>query len=164
MAIEVPERPLEAGEFILRAWRPKEAAWYLSARDEDVFAWTTEARSATRDELAATISENNARPKWVALAICRGDGTPIGNISLVPAVGQSGWAEISYWLAPSGRRRGAATRAVGALVDWALAEGDFDGVFLKIAPRNAASIAVAVRCGFREVGREGDAIRFEKRK
>src|SRR5258708_6367896 len=47
LVTRVPDAPLSAGAFVLRAWRPKDATAYLRARDQEVFEWTTDERIAT---------------------------------------------------------------------------------------------------------------------
>jgi ribosomal-protein-alanine N-acetyltransferase len=161
--VQTPNAALKAGRFILRAWRPEDAAWYLSARDEEVFKWTTERRDLTVEEIRSAIERHLIEPKWVALAIARDDGTPVGNISLVPqADGLS--AEASFWLAAEGRGAGAATGAHNALREWAFAQSGVEVVFLKIAPGNASSVGVAWRCGFREAAPDDERLRFERRR
>jgi RimJ/RimL family protein N-acetyltransferase len=56
-------------------------------------------------------------------------------------------AEFGYWLAPSARGRGAATRALRLIAAWSLAEG-FVRLELFTHPDNTASAAVAQRAGF----------------
>jgi len=81
VVIRVPNAPLSAGAFVLRAWRPEDAGAYLRGRDQEVFKWTTEEREATVEQLASTIARNLDSPTWVALAITRSDEQIIGNIS-----------------------------------------------------------------------------------
>jgi RimJ/RimL family protein N-acetyltransferase len=163
MVTRVPDAPLSAGAFVLRAWKPEDAASYLQGRDHEVFRWTTEKRETTADELASTIAQNLERPEWVALAISRSDDQIVGNISLVPQAGGTS-AEASYWLAPEGRGSGAATAALEALTDWAFANLDIECVFLKIAPDNTRSLAVAQRCGFVEAPPHDERLRLERRR
>ena len=161
--IRVPGAPLSAGAFVLRAWRPEDATAYLGGRDREVFKWTTEERGTTVEQLAAIIARNAESPEWVALAITRSDDRIVGNISLVPqADGKS--AEASYWLAPEGRGSGAATAALSALTAWAFANLDIDCVFVKIAPDNTASLAVARGCGFEKFGPHDERLRLERRR
>lgn len=74
--------------------------------------------------------------------------------------------EIGYSILDERRRRGYATEAVRALVEWALAHPDVDRVIASIAPTNEPSLALARRLGFVEVGRhwdeeDGDELEFE---
>lgn len=55
--------------------------------------------------------------------------------------------EIGYWLASSARGRGVVTRAVRALCDITFRDLGFNRVNVRVAPENAASLAVAERLG-----------------
>jgi RimJ/RimL family protein N-acetyltransferase len=74
--------------------------------------------------------------------------------------------EIGYGILEQHRRRGYATEAVGALVEWALEQSNVDRVILSIAPTNEPSLAIARRFGFVEIGRhwddeDGEELEFE---
>ena len=62
-----------------------------------------------------------------------------------------GCGEIGYMLAAPARGRGAATRAVRLLVDWAFETLGLERLELHIDTHNAPSLAVAARAGFTEV-------------
>ena len=71
---------------------------------------------------------------------------------LVGCCGVDDWskadvAQFGYWIAPSGRGRGYATRAAILLTRW-LFELGAARVFLTIVAENEASVAVAHRAGF----------------
>ena len=61
-------------------------------------------------------------------------------------------AEVGYWVAPEQRRRGAASRSVRLLTDWAFDTLGIVRVQLMADRRNDASQAVARRCGFQREG------------
>jgi hypothetical protein len=42
-----PDVTLHADDFFLRPWEIKDAAWYVEARDKEVFKWTKESRDLT---------------------------------------------------------------------------------------------------------------------
>jgi RimJ/RimL family protein N-acetyltransferase len=73
---------------------------------------------------------------------------------LVGSVGlhRTDWAvprtEVGYWLRSTATGRGYATEGVLALTQWALADLGATRVELVTDERNAASRAVAERCGF----------------
>lgn len=69
---------------------------------------------------------------------------------LEPAAG--GVVEIGYTVFPEHRRRGYATEAVAALVDWAFDTGEVTTVVATVAPDNVPSLAVLDRAGFRPIG------------
>jgi RimJ/RimL family protein N-acetyltransferase len=86
-------------------------------------------------------------PSGVAFAI-----TDARSGELVGCCGVDDWskadvAQFGYWIAPSARRRGYATRAVVLLARW-LFELGAARVFLTIVAENEASVAVARRAGF----------------
>lgn len=59
-------------------------------------------------------------------------------------------AEVSYWFAPEGRGRGAATTAVRLVAMWAFeAWARLERIELQTLPENAASQRVAERAGFK---------------
>ena len=72
----------------------------------------------------------------------------MGNIALVIGEKANGTAEIMYWLAPEGRGRGIATKAVQLLRDWAFHSLEIDQIILKTHLDNIASQRVAERAGF----------------
>jgi [ribosomal protein S5]-alanine N-acetyltransferase len=57
-------------------------------------------------------------------------------------------AELGYWLLPEARGQGTATRAVRAVMAWALGEGEFGRLEIEHELENVASCRVAQRCGF----------------
>jgi RimJ/RimL family protein N-acetyltransferase len=75
-------------------------------------------------------------------------GALLGNAGL--AVGEPGVGEISYWVAADARGRGAATRAVRLLVDWAWQCG-LRRVQLHARVENVGSQRVAEKAGLRRV-------------
>jgi RimJ/RimL family protein N-acetyltransferase len=59
-----------------------------------------------------------------------------------------GIVELSYGIAPPARGRGIATRAARLAAGWALTEGGFSRVELRIPESHAASRRVAEKAGF----------------
>jgi RimJ/RimL family protein N-acetyltransferase len=59
---------------------------------------------------------------------------------------------VGYWLRPSVRGRGIMTRAVRAIVDWAVEEHGIGRLVLTTHPDNVASQRVAERAGFSRLG------------
>ena len=81
------------------------------------------------------------RPFAIAAA---GDGAFFGVIDVrLCEVGS-----IGYWVAPSARGRGVATRALALLSRWAVTEGGVERLELTTHPENIASQRVAEKCGF----------------
>lgn len=61
-----------------------------------------------------------------------------------PAIGETG-----YWVVASARGRGVATRAVRLITDWAFDAMSLERLQITTHEENAASRAVAEKCGFR---------------
>jgi len=72
-----------------------------------------------------------------------------GLVSIEPDAKQG---EIGYALAREARGRGIATRALGLVTRYALADLGLERVQLDIATDNEASMRVAERCGYRREG------------
>jgi RimJ/RimL family protein N-acetyltransferase len=79
-------------------------------------------------------------------------GTRLGAVGLEVHADPAPHGEIGYWLAAPARGRGAATRAVRVLAEWALEALVLPKVEVHVLPANARSQAVARRAGFRPVG------------
>ena len=70
-------------------------------------------------------------------------------IAVAPSIHETGrQTELGYLVAPWGRRRGAATVALGALTRWAFEERGMLRAYLHINVGNEGSRAVARRCGY----------------
>jgi len=151
--IRVPEAPL-GGQFVaLRQWEPDDAEWYVAARDEEIFRWTTEPRELDPDVLRRVIEANRQEPRWVGLAITDGSsGERLGNIALTITDPEHRVGEGHYWLAAGARGRRAASDAVRTIAQWAFASLPIDRIDLLINPGNVASKRVARRTGFEDVG------------
>lgn len=74
-------------------------------------------------------------------------GEAMGYVALRCALAE-GTAEVSYWVAPAGRGRSAAARAVSALSDWAFDVLGLHRLWLMHSTANSRSCAVAIRAGF----------------
>jgi RimJ/RimL family protein N-acetyltransferase len=71
----------------------------------------------------------------------------VGIIEFVPR--GAGSVELTYGIVPNTRGRGIATRALRMATDWALSEGTFRQVELRVGACHAASQRVAQKAGFR---------------
>jgi RimJ/RimL family protein N-acetyltransferase len=67
-----------------------------------------------------------------------------------------GRAELGYTIFPDQRRRGYASEAAVAMMDWAKREHSVNRFFVSIAPENSASLAMAAKLGFTKVGEQID--------
>lgn len=138
----------------LRALQPDDADWIFSAcQDAEVQRWTTIPRPYSLDHAREFVADSpNVR---LAMAIVdAASDLPVG-VAGVNAV-TDGIATVGYWVAPWGRRRGAATEALHVLSTIAARIDGVHTVRALIAGTNAASQAVAGRAGFTHAGATGD--------
>ncbi|MCE7987165.1 MAG: N-acetyltransferase [Caldilinea sp. CFX5] len=152
---------LEADAVRLRAWQPADAKWYVEARDDLIYQFTTEKQTLTVEETVVAINAANISNGAICMAITdQASDELLGNLYIDPAqVNQTG--EVGYWLARQARGRGIATTAVKLLSAWALAHLSLKHLWLKVMAENRASCNVAERVGFREVGRqEADGVQW----
>lgn len=167
-ALLLPDPPLADEAITLRPWAERDVDPACEAtRDPVIARFTRVPEHQTGDELRQWLLERELARKageTLSLAIA---GTAsdafLGTISLLRFDWRDRRCEIGYWLAPWGRGRGAATRAVILLSRWALEEIGVGRVALCTDTDNAASQAVAERSGFAREGilrsyedREGD--------
>ena len=75
-----------------------------------------------------------------------------GCVSLYDVEAEARRASIGYWVAAHARRRGLATASVAVVARWAFATLGLARLQLTCGPDNAASQAVARRCGFTREG------------
>ena len=144
-----PDVTLRADDFFLRPWEVEDAAWYVEARDEEVFKWTRERRDLTIEETEEAIESGNRDPGALGFAIVDSrTGKRVGHICLAFREKNRDSAEVMYWLAPWGRGRGIATNAVKLLSQWAFDSMGLKRVTLKTLVGNTRSQLVAKRVGF----------------
>ncbi|ACQ82071.1 GCN5-related protein N-acetyltransferase [Beutenbergia cavernae DSM 12333] len=140
--------PTLAGEAVtLRAWRLEDADWYVTARDDTVFTFTTERRDLTAADVVRAIERARSSATTAAFAIEDERGALVGNLALE----LDDTAGVSYFLAPAGRGRGLATDAVRTALGW-LRSLLVTEVRAVTAADNVASSALLERLGFRPVG------------
>ncbi len=103
----------------------------------------------------ADLAEDPATQPWLGRAIVaiEADGARvIGSVGFHSPPDTTGRVEVGYHVEPEYRRQGVATEAVAALLDWAAREHGVARFRAAIAPDNVASLGVAARLGFRQVG------------
>jgi ribosomal-protein-alanine N-acetyltransferase len=149
-----PDPPLEAEEIALRPFRVDDAAAVAAAcRDPAIMRFTFMEDGLTEAQAVEWIIRSNER--WA-------DGHPrfaIVHRDKNRLLGQVGLnvnprhvsAEGHYWVVPSDRQRGVASRALGLVADWAFSNG-IQRLFLVIHPENVASNRLAERMGFTREG------------
>ena len=84
-----------------------------------------------------------------------GGGEVVGHVDFHGPPWMVGRADIGYSIFAARRRRGYATEAAQALVDWAFTQ-DQAQVFASVMPTNTASLRVVEKLGFAQVGEQID--------
>ena len=149
------EQPvLSAGADVgLRPWHPDDRDTVVAAyADPDIAYW--HARTMTVDEAATWIDHwprrwaDETGAGW-AITL---DGEAVGQLSLRQLNHADGLTDLSYWVLPTARGRGAATAALGAVAHWSFDELGLYRIVVDHSVRNTASCAVATKAGFRLEG------------
>jgi ribosomal-protein-alanine N-acetyltransferase len=142
---------LTDGSVVLRVSEPRDLpAIDAGIHDPDVIRWVGPTRGSAIDVLALN------RQRWASgsptLSICERDGECVGLVWLNVREADQTTGSIGYWLLPSARGRGIATRAVRLLSDWATRDLGVTNLRLTTEPENERSRRVAERSGFRQTG------------
>lgn len=90
-------------------------------------------------------------------------GEALGSVVLMLRP-QPGVAGLGYWLVPSARGRGAATRAAALLSSWALDVAGVARVEAWVEPGNEASRRVLAAAGFQQEGTLRSFLAFQSRR
>ncbi len=85
----------------------------------------------------------------------------VGDVGFKGGPDRRGSVEIGYGIAPAYRRRGYASEAASALVEWAFARPDVRRVIAECLPDNAGSIKVLEGLGMRQTHRDGRMLKWE---
>jgi RimJ/RimL family protein N-acetyltransferase len=118
--------------------------------------WTDTIPARERlEQLAADPSE---QPWLVRAVVQRAPRQVAGNVGFRGPPDEEGRGEIGYGIVASQRRHGYAREAITGLTDWAFATGEARACVASVSPRNAASLALVRRLGFRQVGERIDEI------
>jgi RimJ/RimL family protein N-acetyltransferase len=134
-------------DVVLRRLEPSDWTIELElARVPDVPTWTLYPADLTEAQARARAVANVARAEAGTgiRYVLEERGVPLGTAGF--GRGEDGF-EVFYVLKPEGRGRGLVTAAVTALIAWLDAQGE-PAVWLSTLDGNAASEAVATRCGF----------------
>lgn len=141
----------------LRAWRVDDApalAMTLAANDAHLRAWTpwvVDGRvpgQSLEERLAQHADDFAAGRAWV-YGIYAGDGTEVlGGCGLYARVGPAA-LEIGYWLSAESTGQGLATESASALTALAFSNPAIERVEIHCDPRNAASVRIPQRLGYR---------------
>jgi RimJ/RimL family protein N-acetyltransferase len=148
----------------LREWRPDDLDDLVELLDEaDVARWTP--ITSPFDVEAGVAYLKRARQgrtsgQRIQLAITTDGERPLGEVLLFGHDTGLSEAELGYVVGAEHRGRGLARRALALLSGYARSELALTRLVLRIDPGNAASRAVARRCGFRlsrepSIGQDG---------
>jgi [ribosomal protein S5]-alanine N-acetyltransferase len=138
----------EASLAFLRAYvaGDREAAARLAgAVLPDDWPGTREAHEGLTWHLAAVEKDPRELPWRVRLVIL--DGVIVGSINLKGPPDEHGDVEIGWGLIPTVQRRGLATEAAQAVIEWAFRDRAVRRVIATIAPDHERSQQVALRLG-----------------
>ena len=148
-AMKKPNRIMQTDDILLRAWTPDDAQWYVESRDEEVFRWTTERCDLTINDASEAILQTNNKEDVLSFAITeKNNDRLIGNIALVLDKSDRRCGEIMFWLAPWGRGRGLAGKAVELLCRRTFEDLNLEKITAKILPENNRSRRLLKRLGF----------------
>ena len=138
------------------AGRPKEAEHLVGLRlPED---WPDEHDARLLRMRLGQLRSNPEWQEWLARAIVlRTTGRPMaGYIGFHGPPDVIGRAEMGYTVRPKFLRQGYATEAAKAMMEWARIQHRVSSFYLSIAPHNHASLAMAAKLGFTQVGEQID--------
>jgi RimJ/RimL family protein N-acetyltransferase len=137
----------------LREWRPDDLDDLVELLDEaDVARWTPITSPFDVDAGVAYLKRahhGRTTGQRIQLAITTDGERPLGEVLLFGRDTGHSEAELGYVVGAAHRGRGLATRALALLSGYARSELALIRLVLRIDPGNAASRAVARRCGFR---------------
>lgn len=145
---------LADGVVRLRPWADGDVACVeQAARDPRIPDSTSVPARYTRAEGLAFVARQHERlasGQGVSVAIADHDTDEALGLVILQPRPQPGVAGLGYWIVPSARQRGLASRAVGLMTGWGL--GDFARVEAWVEPDNAASQRVLESNGFEREG------------
>lgn len=148
-----PAEPLRDDRVVLRPWRREDLPdVHAGMQDPEVPRWTRIPEGNPPHEVRRYFDgQDRAQADGVELVLAVADPADdrfLGSISLLRVDLAEARAEVGYWLAPWGRGRGVLTSALTLLSRWALTDGGFARLELRIDPRNVASLAAGERAGY----------------
>ncbi len=155
-ALRTGSQPRIPGRAVaLRPWVEDDVATLVHAyADPDIQRW--HCRSLDHGEAARLVRRWNdawAAETGASWAVSEHAGGPVvGRVAFRTMLLAEGFAELGYWVLPSARGRGVATRAVTALTDWAFDVVGLQRLELRHSTLNAASCRVAATTGYATEG------------
>ena len=120
--------------FTFRELVPEDQSWIERAsQDSEIQKWTANGGQQVKE-----------RQAWVILK----DTEPVGVISLHSVDLLTSAADVGYWVAPWGRRQGAASAALRLVEGELIQTPEVKSIQLSIMEGNHASIALATSLGY----------------
>lgn len=140
----------------LREWRSEDLDDLIELLDEpDVARWTPMPSPFDVEAGMAYLKrahQGRTSGQRIQLAITTDGSRPLGEVLLFGVDAGLKEAELGYLVGAPHRRRGLASGALSLLSGYARSTLSLNRLLLRIDPDNAASCAVAQRCGFRLTG------------
>ena len=138
----------------LRNLEYSDAEWITRAcQDEEVQRWTKIPRPYTQQHAESFIADNNGDlAAWAIIDIRSQEPVGVCGIHHIA----NGVASVGYWVAPSGRKSGAASTALQILRTLAKRIGNAHTLQATIAESNSASRRTAERAGFQLIGKSDE--------
>ena len=145
-----PDLPVDE-RLLLRPWNERDIPAVVNAyAEQDIQVWNlnsmddAEAHEWIRSWSSAWDAETDAC--WAIAE--QSDHSVVGRVALRRISLAAGSAEVTYWVAPHARRRGAATLATMTVSGWAFESLGLHRVELIHSVHNEPSCGVATRAGF----------------
>ena len=134
-----------------------DAEWITQAcQDIEIQRWTLVPRPYKREHALGFVNNTiNEAHRWVIED--QATNEPVGVISIHTIDLNTGDADTGYWIAPWGRRRGAAAYALNLVEQFAFTIPTIKSLSAHIAESNAASRATANRAGFTNMGSSAES-------
>jgi len=107
---------------------------------------------------AAASQETECYGVWVMIE--RESGSVVGDVGFIGPPDENGSIEVGYSVIPDRRRRGYATEAASAIVEWALSEPGVEVVVAGCDRDNEPSIRTLERLGFQRTGEASGQLRW----
>lgn len=153
MTLVSPEPQLSDGVVTLRPPDERDLeAIDQGVNDPDVVRWF--GRPKVRAPGILAVNRQRWRDGSPTFAICEIGDACLGHVWINISSTDPGTGSVGYWLLPSARGRGLATRAVRLLTTWAVGALGLDPIRLVTESANEQSQGVAARSGFRRRGTE----------
>ena len=152
------------GETVLRQFTPEDAGeiFNLIDRNRDhlsQFGDDTAGKYPTHDSVKDSI-ENPKNPDRLRFTIRNKERQLVGSINITPDKKNPKQAEIGYYLGSEFQKKGYMKRALEVLLDYGFQNLGYDTIYGDVVDDNVASVKTLLACGFQEVGRFKEKIRY----